>query len=125
MKKSVVWILTNNQKEVLLQKRTADYKRFPKMWTLFGGGTNSNEKPEKAVKKELKEELGIELNLKFCGEFFYTQLKGKKQYIYLFKGKLNNLKKTSLKEGNGVAFFSKEELKDLNCPDIELIKKWI
>ena len=122
MKKCVAWILTNKEVEVLLQKRTADYKRFPSMWTIMGGAIEEGESPEEAVNRELKEELGIKLNLKFCEEFI---LHTKLDYMYLFKGNLNNLGKISIIEGNGLAFFSKKELKDIKCPDKEILKKWM
>lgn len=122
MKKGVAWILTNKEGEVLLQKKTADYKRFPGMWTIMGGAMEEGETPKETVNRELKEELGIKLNLKFCDEFI---LHTKINYIYLFKGKLNDLKKISIGEGNGIAFFSKEELKDIKCPDKDILKKWM
>ena len=122
MKKGVAWILTNKEGEVLLQKRTANYEKFPSMWTIMGGAMEEGETPKEAINRELKEELGIKLDLKFCDEFI---LHTKVDYTYLFKGKLDNLVKISLGEGNGIAFFSKEELKDIKCPDKAIIRKWM
>lgn len=125
MKKVVAWILTNNEGEVLLQKRTANYKRFPRGWTLMGGKIESGEEPIEAVKRELKEELGIALNLEFCDDFSYNYPEDKEYYLYLFKGNLNNLSEISLGEGNGIAFFSRKELEEMECLDKEIILKWM
>ena len=44
--------------------------------------------------------------------------------VYLFKGKLNDLSKISLREGNGFAFFALDEIDSLNSPNKDVIKKY-
>ncbi len=121
MKRVIAYMITNDLNEILLQKRTADY-RFSKQWTLFGGGIEKDESPLETVNREIKEELGLEIDLRFCNKSVsnWEPL----EEIYLFKGKLNDLSKISLKEGNGFAFFSLDEIDGLNSPNKDLIKKY-
>ena len=120
MKRAIAYIITNNLNEILLQKRTADY-RFSKQWTLFGGSIEGYESPLETANRELKEELNLEMDLRFCNKFvLYVE---PPEEVYLFKGKLNDLSKISLKEGNGFAFFSLDEIDSLNSPNKDLIKK--
>jgi len=44
---------------VLLCKRTQDAPIHPRHWSLFGGKVKTGEMPEKAVRREVKEELEI------------------------------------------------------------------
>ena len=44
---------------VYLQKRSKDAKRLPDYFGFFGGGTEENENPEEALRREMKEELNF------------------------------------------------------------------
>ena len=48
-------------KKILLQKRSANAKRFPNQWGLFGGGEDQNESPEDTIRREIVEELDLKL----------------------------------------------------------------
>ena len=54
-------ILHDGNGRVLLQHRTDDAPTFPGLWCLFGGGIEENESPEASVRRELREELQLEL----------------------------------------------------------------
>jgi ADP-ribose pyrophosphatase YjhB (NUDIX family) len=41
-------------------------------WTLSGGGLKKNESKEEAVKREVKEELGLDITPEFIGEFTHN-----------------------------------------------------
>lgn len=41
-------------------------------WTLSGGGLKKNETPEDAVKREVKEELGLDITPEYIGEFTHN-----------------------------------------------------
>jgi len=59
--------MIENRGEILLVRHT--YGKG--LWTLPGGTISRNEDPESAVKREIKEELGIEINnFKKIGELF-------------------------------------------------------
>ena len=85
MKKVVAHIIKNNLNEILLQKRTADYKRFPSKWTLFGGAVEQGETPYLAAKRELIEELGLVEKVNYLGEkvvnFDDGQMEELKQFL--------------------------------------------
>ncbi len=107
MKKSVVCIIENNKKELLLQKKTMTYKKNPGVWTFFGGVVDKGETPKEAIIRELKEEIGIKMGVKFLFNFeFDTE-------VHVFSGILNDISKISLGEGAGFAFFSKEEFRKI------------
>jgi 8-oxo-dGTP diphosphatase len=54
--------------ELLLVRHT--YGRSA--WTLSGGGLKKNESKEEAVKREVKEELGLEITPEYIGEFTHN-----------------------------------------------------
>jgi 8-oxo-dGTP diphosphatase len=54
--------------EVLLVRHT--YGRSS--WTLSGGGLKKNESKEEAVKREVKEELGLRITPEYLGEFTHS-----------------------------------------------------
>ena len=57
-----VWIVNQN-KEVLVQKRTPTKTLSPNLWDLsMGGHISAGEEPVHAAMRELKEELGMEVN---------------------------------------------------------------
>ena len=65
-----VFILFDRNGKVLLQHKAKDSKVLPDQWAFFGGGIEKNETPEQAVRREAKEELGIELkNIDFLGRY--------------------------------------------------------
>ena len=57
-----IWI-QNSKKEFLIQKRAKTKKIYPGMWATTGGGVDKGETTLDTVVRELKEELGIDVNL--------------------------------------------------------------
>lgn len=56
-------IINKDKTKVLLQKRSSNKDLYPNMWDIsVGGHISSGESDEVAVKRELKEELGIDSN---------------------------------------------------------------
>jgi 8-oxo-dGTP diphosphatase len=60
MKSAVKIILTNNKNKVLLQLKDND-PSYSGYWTLFGWHIENNETPEKALIREIKEEINYSL----------------------------------------------------------------
>ena len=59
-----IWIISEDKKRILLQKRCAEKKLFPNMWDIsVGGHVSSGEDPLVAAKRELSEELGLDPNI--------------------------------------------------------------
>ena len=81
-----------------------------KKWNFPGGGIRKNEDPRDAVKREVKEETGLDIyDIKFLGNFV-SELEYKRDKVYCFSAKTNidklNLHKYEIIEGDW--FFSKE-----------------
>ncbi len=107
----VVSIIENSKKEMLLQKKTLDYPLYPGVWCFVGGGAKS-EDLHKEIQREIKEELGIKLSVKFLfGQRVISKM-GKSMF-YVFLSRLDKIKDVKIGEGAGVAFFAKKELREL------------
>jgi len=109
-------MIFNKKEEFLLQKKTIDYPSVAKgQWCFFGGEIENGEYPEKAIKRELKEELGIDIK---DVELFEKRKYNLKEFhgdAYMFIAHFHgNMSEISLSEGAGFAFFEYSELKDLN-----------
>jgi 8-oxo-dGTP pyrophosphatase MutT (NUDIX family) len=117
----VMGIIINNKGELLLQKKTMDYKGFPGMWSLFGGEAESND-IEKEMERELEEEIGMELPIKFLFNFVHDGYT-----FHIFLSKFNDIDKISIGEGAGVAFFEKKEIEKLKIipPCAQAIKTFL
>jgi mutator protein MutT len=118
-------ILINDKNELLLQKKTTDYKPYPGCWALFGGAIEEGEDPEEAIIREIKEETGL-----LVEPTFYLKRQYKAPYghssgtEYIFTATINGTSNICLSEGAGFAFFSLEETGKLDklCPDYEMLK---
>ncbi|MBN2016467.1 NUDIX domain-containing protein [Candidatus Dojkabacteria bacterium] len=59
-------LIVNSKGEILVQQRSKNKKFGPGIWEISAGGhVESGSTPDETAKKELKEELGIEVELKF------------------------------------------------------------
>ena len=95
----ILFVLRDNNKNIL----------YPNMWNLLGGSIENNETPEKAIIREVKEELS--LNLENPKLYKITEFPNKTEYTYwqrinITEEELNK----SLTEGQRVRWFSKKEL---------------
>lgn len=72
----------NNQRQVLLQKRSANKKYFPNTWALCTGHVENGETPKEAALRELNEELGVSVSLKQIFSFSFGKFDS--QNIYFF-----------------------------------------
>ena len=80
----VVGILLNGKK-FLVERRRMDEKLDPGIVCLPGGHVRNNEGREEALRRELREELGIEVKgLKFVCKNFYVASNGERQNAYCF-----------------------------------------
>lgn len=76
----VVFIISNDNKRILLQQRSATKKLWPNLWDITAGGhVLSGELGYQAVIRETKEEIGININkesLEFIGSTRSENIKG-------------------------------------------------
>lgn len=115
-------ILENYSNEFLLQLREdIDGIAYPGYWGFFGGGIEEGESPLGSAKRELKEELG--LNLKesdFEFRFNSSSTSGKG---YVFHLKLDfNIEDLNLMEGEAMKLFTINDLNKIKkrTPEITL-----
>ena len=85
-------LIFHDKDKILLQKRSLTAKRFPGTWGLFGGGIEANEDPEAGLKREIKEELGVELNnVRLVYSLKYSlDSHNEKGNIFVFSSAYNN-----------------------------------
>lgn len=76
----VLFIISSDNKRVLLQQRSANKKMWPNLWDITSGGhVLSNELGYQSVIRETKEELGLDIkkeSLEFIGEMRSVNVKG-------------------------------------------------
>ena len=61
---SVGGLIVNTDKEVLIVKRSERDDFLPGYWEIPGGGADYGEEPEEALKREIKEECGVSIEVK-------------------------------------------------------------
>ena len=113
-------ILIANDGRILLQYRDKNNRWNQDSWSEFGGQIKRGETPKKTIKRELKEELGIELtDLKFFRKYKLQRKKGiYEQFVFTasLNYSLEKLKKQQ-KEGKDLALFTYKEAKHLKMAD--------
>jgi len=121
MKQIAAIILENDKGELLLYKR--DNKPdipFPGYWDLIGGHVENGETPEKALIREVKEELDLDI-----GEFTffkrYECLEGDAypNIKYIYSGRINlPIEEITLLEGDIAQYFKREEIPHVKFANI-------
>ncbi len=119
---SIHLVIVNNEKtKVLLQKRSSNKDLYPNMWDIsVGGHIASHETDVNAVKRELKEELGIDANniklvTKFKEELNNNGVNNK-EVVSLFMMSLNDKEhgfKLQKEEVSEIKWFTKFEMEKL------------
>jgi isopentenyldiphosphate isomerase len=118
-----IWIIDEDKKNILLQKRCADKNLFPNMWDIsVGGHVSSGEDTLVAAKRELSEELGLDLD---TYEFEYVDVIKERfvdgdvvsnEFVTIYKI-INNVNISSIKlqkeEVSEARWFTKGELNAL------------
>ncbi|BAY80216.1 NUDIX hydrolase (plasmid) [Nostoc linckia NIES-25] len=104
-------IILNSQQQVLLVLR--DNKSsipFPNTWALLGGYIEENESKEAAIRRELVEEMELELGeIKFFKSYFWQECD---EHIFWTQLDLD-ISQITLHEGQKLGYFSREEIKQL------------
>jgi ADP-ribose pyrophosphatase len=137
MKKGVDYIgigcgalIVNDKNETLLLKRTSKTRNEAGFWSKPGGGVEFGERVEDAVKREIKEELGVDVELvNFLGFTNHIIDSEKQHWIafnYLAKitgGELKNLEPEKHEE---IKWFGFDNLPEkISQTTIEPIKKYL
>jgi len=122
-------LIVNDKNETLLQKRTSKSRNGAGFWSKPGGGVEFGEKVEDTVKRELKEELGIDVEIIKFLCFTDDILKSDNQHWitlnYLAKiigGEVQNLEPEKHEE---VRWFSLDSLPDKTMQNtIDAVKEY-
>ena len=112
-KKSVIAILVNSKKQILLHLRDNNPKIiYPNYWAFIGGGVEDGENELEGIKREVKEEINYSINnFKYLDKFY---LKKYKILVWVYVGKLDaREEEIKLTEGQCVKFFDPTEIKNL------------
>lgn len=108
-------LIINSNKQVLLQLRDKDPKiNGSAKWGVIGGGKGIDETSLECIKREVQEELSLDINPIFINEI--EDVGGNRIYhhfIYwfLYQGDIQNI---SLKEGQKIQFFKLKEIIELD-----------
>ena len=121
--KSVKAIILKKKKYLLQLRDNKKNIFFPNYWGLFGGRLNKGEKYENCIRREIKEE--INLNIKIVKKIISV----KYSMIGLTKGRCLNYYECTAKdfsniqlfEGNKFKFFSFNELKSLKIIPMDYV----
>lgn len=110
------WIM-NYDGEILLQQRSFSKKKNPGKWTKTGGHVSADETCVQAIKREIFEEIGLELNddeIKIIDEFKSTN---PKEHYFSY----GYIVFTNKKEDEFI--LQKEEVRDVKYLSIEQIEE--
>ena len=109
--RSVGLILFNSQNQILLQKRVPTKIWYPNLYTFSVAGTVANESYEECMKKEMREEIGLEIQVAKLFVFsFFDQLD--KAFHAIFTGKSDEKIRFDEREATSVKWIDAEELKN-------------
>ncbi|MFQ6049909.1 MAG: NUDIX domain-containing protein [Candidatus Paceibacterales bacterium] len=111
--RAVIVFIFNDEEKLLLQKRSEFKDLYKGCWaSSVGGHLDLGESYSEAVKRELKEELGIELPLE---QSFFIKIRRKidSENVRLFTGKNNGPFDFNKREIERVDFFSPTEIKKM------------
>jgi len=124
VRRVALFVLKDEEGRALLQHREKTALRLPDYWAFFGGEIEENETPEDAVRREAKEELGIEFkNLEFFKRYEFQQEDGlheKFVFIAPLSVSFKELRRQQ-EEGQNLGLFSFEELKNLKISDYDRV----
>lgn len=106
-------VIYNQKGEILLQKRSQYKDLNPGFFTIScSGHIGKGETYQKAVSRELKEELGVETKIKFIKKFLVYS-PGETEMFSLFEARHSGPFKPNPDEVEKVDFFSKEKIREL------------
>lgn len=90
----------------------------PGQWCLFGGRRNEDESPERAMVREIMEELALAPSFTFLGrKDYFHPFWGKVIRTWFFRGDVTDIwHRHRLSEGQGWSAFDYSELSALNLP---------
>lgn len=114
LKKNALAIIVNDDNKILLLKRGNSPKIWqPGKWSLVGGGVDGDETPEKACRREVEEETGLEID-EFTKTFTVQRSPDSIEYIFAtrYKGDSTDIELDD--ENTNYGWFDIPEMKFLD-----------
>jgi len=106
-------LLFNDKGEILLQMRSAKKEFRPGHWvTSAGGHVQTGESYEQAAKREMKEGLGVDVQLTKILDTPYDHYKMRK-FLEVFRGISEGPFKINPEEVSGCRWFSVDDVRDM------------
>ena len=103
---SVIILFNSDNKILLVLRDNKDSIPFPNTWNLLGGFIEKGESPEECIRREIREEIEIELgNINLFQKY---NVYNREHYIFWKQIDLD-LTQIKLNEGQRLAYFSKDE----------------
>ena len=83
--REVAVAIFSNEDEVLLQRRSLSKTNDPGEWKITAAGhVGAKEEPEKAARREVKEELGINITPTFFGKWFSVHEDKEARFFWIY-----------------------------------------
>ncbi|MEK7526235.1 MAG: NUDIX hydrolase [Patescibacteria group bacterium] len=116
IKKAVAVVIENDKGEILLTQRGRISRDEYGKWENCGGAVDGDETEEEAIKREVMEELGVELEITgILYEDTFTTDSGASWKVVIFSGKIDSEPKVQNKDENeDVQWFRKDNLKNVD-----------
>ena len=112
IKKAVAVVIENDKEEILLTQRGRISRDEFGKWENCGGAVDPEETEEQAIKREVEEELGVNLKIiKILYKGKFTTDSGANWQVTIFSGKISEEPKIQNHDENSdVKWFKKENL---------------
>ena len=111
-------IIQNKNEKILLGKRDSKQSFYPNCWGLPGGLLNYKEKIEDCAKREIKEELGVEIKVLKKSKNIYEIIPSENYAFHTISpvvyAKIANGILTPKDETSEIKWFDKNEIKKMN-----------
>lgn len=104
-------MIENDKRQILLQLRKATKKQYPSFWSSsVAAHVSSGETAEECAKRELKEELGIDIPVEYVSKYIF---KGPTEYemVSVFFARSNGPFRLEKSEMDEAEFFDIENIK--------------
>lgn len=134
LRRAVALLILKGNDEILLAKRPSDKDINPDCWTFsVSGHMRPGERPDDAIKRETKEELGVHLNAE-CVRLFPPAKDCENYFIYVYITRLEEKSERpefTARESKEIVFWGKEDIlenkgsKDKFSPHFLKVFRWL
>lgn len=109
-------LIFNDQGELALQQRSRTVDFLPGYWTtVVGGHVQAGESPDQAARREMTEEIGVNIPFEILFEFVYEppNVPGMKKFLTVYQAHYNGPFSPNLEKVERVEYFDLEKIKSM------------